>query len=58
LKVVFVESKENKSDIFTKNISGDLYDLHVKNYVAAKEEFCAHTLDVLQEGVGVLDTTY
>jgi hypothetical protein len=50
LKVVFVKSKENKSDIFTKSISGDLYDLHAKNYVSTKEELCAPALDVLQEG--------
>jgi hypothetical protein len=50
LKVVFVKSQDNKSDIFTKNITGDLYDVQVKNYVAAKEEIGSLVMDVPQEG--------
>jgi hypothetical protein len=38
LKVVFVNSKENKSDIFTKNVSGELYDKHKGTYIIRRQE--------------------
>ena len=38
IKIVFVKSKENKSDIFTKNVTQDIYSLHVTNYVISKEK--------------------
>ena len=50
LKIVFVKSADNKSDIFTKNISSELYNCHVQNYIAARNDFANLTLDMTQEG--------
>ena len=36
LKVIFVRSADNVADGFTKNISGDLYESHKKDYLAEK----------------------
>ena len=33
LKVIFVKTLENVSDGFTKNVSGDVYDAHVKEFL-------------------------
>ena len=33
LKVVFVKSEDNDSDIFTKNLPSDLYDKHSRKLV-------------------------
>jgi hypothetical protein len=33
VKVVFVKTTENKSDMFTKNVSGEAYDEHIDNYI-------------------------
>ena len=33
IEVVFVKSEENKSDLFTKNLSGELFDKHVDDFV-------------------------
>jgi hypothetical protein len=32
IKTIFVKTAENKSDIFTKNVSGEAYDDHIDNY--------------------------
>ena len=50
LKIVFVKSQDNKSDIFTKKISSELYSCHVQNYIAARNEFANITLAMTQEG--------
>jgi hypothetical protein len=50
LKIVFVKSNDNKSDIFTKNISSELYDCHVRNYIALRGEMANATLEMTQEG--------
>ncbi len=37
--IIFVKSKENKSDIFTKNVNQDNYLLlHVMNYIFDKKK--------------------
>ena len=33
VKIVFVRSKENKSDIFTKNTDGETHEKHTKDYL-------------------------
>ena len=38
IKITFVKSKENKSDIFTKNVGQDIYLLHVVNYIFDKKK--------------------
>lgn len=39
IKIIFVKSEDNTSDILTKNVSGDVYDAHVKEYVADRNEY-------------------
>jgi hypothetical protein len=38
VKVVFVKSGHNKADMFTKNISNDLYENHKKEYIVKQED--------------------
>jgi hypothetical protein len=38
LEIVFVKSADNKSDGFTKNVSGDIHEAHVGDYVWDKTE--------------------
>jgi hypothetical protein len=39
IKVEFVRSVENDADIFTKNVSHDLYVKHTKNFLADAGNF-------------------
>ena len=41
IKIIFVRSRENKSDGFTKNVSSDVYDDHKQDMIYRKEEFKA-----------------
>ena len=34
LKIIFVKSEDNVSNILTKNVSGETYESHVDKYVA------------------------
>ena len=43
IKIVFVRSEKNLSDMFTKNVTGEIYDSHSKSYVGTKEELNAST---------------
>jgi hypothetical protein len=36
IKIVFVRSADNKSDMFTKNISSDVYENHIDDFVIKK----------------------
>ena len=36
IKIIFVKSEDNDSDIFTKNLSGDAFDRHSKKLVVEK----------------------
>jgi hypothetical protein len=36
IKIVFVKSEDNKSDFFTKNVSGDIFEKHKGSFVASK----------------------
>lgn len=38
IKIIFVRSKENDADIFTKNVTGELYDKHMKKFIMEKKE--------------------
>ena len=37
IKIVFVRTTENHSDIFTKNVTGDLYDIHTGTFLGKKK---------------------
>jgi hypothetical protein len=36
IRIVFVRTVDNVSDSFTKNVTGDIYDVHVKEFVAER----------------------
>jgi hypothetical protein len=36
IKIVFVRSEDNKSDPFTKNVSSEVYDKHIGDFIEAK----------------------
>ncbi len=36
IKIIFVRTKENRSDGFTKNVTGEIYDAHVHTFMAEK----------------------
>jgi hypothetical protein len=38
IELVFVKSEDNWSDMQTKNVSGDIYEAHVKKFLADKQE--------------------
>jgi hypothetical protein len=33
IKIIFVKSLENKADIFTKNVNGEIYKEHIENFI-------------------------
>jgi hypothetical protein len=37
IKIIFVRTDENVSDGFTKNVSGDIYDRHCKEFIAERD---------------------
>ena len=37
IKIIFVKSENNKSDIFTKNVSSEVYDKHRDSYIEKKD---------------------
>jgi hypothetical protein len=36
VKIIFVRTTENYVDQFTKNVTGDIYDVHVKSFLGTK----------------------
>jgi len=32
IKIIFVRTKDNRADIFTKNVVGDLFDKHTEEF--------------------------
>ena len=50
VEIIFVKSAENKSDGFTKNISGDLYEAHSSDYVWDKSDVGGCALDASTAG--------
>jgi hypothetical protein len=51
IKVVFVKSEENKSDMFTKNVSSDLYEKHKNAYIMMREEIDLENWSIGRKGV-------
>jgi hypothetical protein len=41
IKIEFVRSVENNSDLFTKNVNQELYEKHKTNFLVDSEEFGA-----------------
>jgi hypothetical protein len=39
IKIIFVRTDDNVSDGFTKNVSGDIYDRHCKEFIAERERY-------------------
>jgi hypothetical protein len=42
INIEFVKSIENNSDIFTKNVSQEIYDKHVTKFLRIHAEECNH----------------
>jgi hypothetical protein len=38
VKIVFVKTTENKTDMFTKNMSGEAYDEHIDSYIMDRKD--------------------
>lgn len=55
LKIIFVKTKENKSDMFTKNVSGEIYDAHVNDFIMAKSEIGSLVFEATEEGCQNVD---
>jgi hypothetical protein len=41
IKIVFVKTEENMSDVFTKNVTSEVYDSHVDEYVQDRRDIDA-----------------
>ena len=39
IKIIFVRTNDNVSDGFTKNVTGDIYDKHCKEFIAERERY-------------------
>jgi len=50
LKIIFVKTKDNVSDGFTKNVNGDTYNSHIDEFIAEGQEYSALMMDVPLEG--------
>ena len=50
IKVIFVKTDENKSDMMTKNVSSEVYDKHVDDFIVSREEVDSH-IETSREGV-------
>jgi hypothetical protein len=37
IRIIFVRTKDNDADIFTKNLSGELHNVHASKMVGEKE---------------------
>jgi len=42
IRIIFVRTKKNRADIFTKNVSGPTHDEHSGEFVATKESLGIH----------------
>jgi hypothetical protein len=51
VKIVFVRSEENKSDMFTKNINSELYEKHKNDYILMREELESTNWSIGRKGV-------
>jgi hypothetical protein len=39
IKIIFVRTDENTSDGFTKNVTGDIYERHCKEFIAERRHY-------------------
>ena len=39
VKIIFVRSRENRSDGFTKNVTKEIYEDHARHMIFEKKEF-------------------
>ena len=39
IKIIFVKTANNDADIFTKNVTQEIYDRNVNKYMITKEKF-------------------
>jgi hypothetical protein len=46
IKIIFVRTAENTSDGFTKNVSGDIYDKHCKEFIAERGNYSEGVSDL------------
>ncbi len=44
VKIIFVKSKENDTDIFTKNLNGDLHAAHSSKFIKKKQRKWIRTM--------------
>ena len=58
LKIVFVKTIHNKSDMFTKNVCGDIYQSHVDSYIMKREDVAAYVSSVSEKGCWSIDDRY
>jgi hypothetical protein len=42
IKIVFVKTQDNKADMFTKNVSGEVYDEHVESFIMDCKDITPH----------------
>jgi hypothetical protein len=42
IKIVFVETQDNKADMVTKNVSGEVYDEHVESFIMDRKDITPH----------------
>jgi hypothetical protein len=52
IKVIFVKTEENRSDMMTKNVSSDVYDKHVAEFIVSRAELDPHIV-TSREGVNI-----
>jgi hypothetical protein len=58
LKIVFVKTIHNKSDMFTKNVSGEIYQSHMGNYILKRDDVAAYVSGVSEEGCWSMKNGY
>jgi hypothetical protein len=51
VKIIFVRSDDNKSDMFTKNVTSDLYEKHKNEYIMIKDEIEKTNWSIKRKGV-------
>jgi hypothetical protein len=49
IRIVFVRTIDNVSDSFTKNVTGDIYEAHVKEFIVDRT-YLEYVMDMPQEG--------
>ena len=50
LKVIFVKTNDNTSDIFTKNVSSKIHEKHMYDYIWKKDDLACMCFPAQQEG--------